>query len=333
VAQSALAYPTRAHPSAPKAIPVSPDNFNRAESDMVFAGVVKDGGLGKFVHNRELVPVDFPVVRPNRDTLYSMAVFDLDAGPVTITLPDPGKRFMSMQVIDEDQYSPKVIYGGGTFTFAKEQIRTRYISIGIRTLVDPNDQEDLDQVHALQDAITVQQRSRGRFEVPNWDPQSQSKVRDALLVLGETVPNTKAMFGPRYHVDPVRHLIGTAIGFGGNPEKDAFYLTVTPPKNDGTTIHKLRVQDVPVDGFWSISVYDAQGHFVKNKFDAYTVNNITAKKDADDSITVQFGGCDGKTPNCLDIMPGWNYTVRLYRPRREILDGRWKFPEAEPAIN
>jgi hypothetical protein len=26
-------------------------------------------------------------------------------------------------------------------------------------------------------------------------------------------------------------------------------------------------------------------------------------------------------------MPGWNYTVRLYRPRPEILDGRWKFPE------
>jgi hypothetical protein len=27
-------------------------------------------------------------------------------------------------------------------------------------------------------------------------------------------------------------------------------------------------------------------------------------------------------------MPGWNYTVRLYRPRAEILNGTWKFPEA-----
>ena len=24
-------------------------------------------------------------------------------------------------------------------------------------------------------------------------------------------------------------------------------------------------------------------------------------------------------------MPGWNYMVRLYRPRKEILDGTWKF--------
>jgi hypothetical protein len=30
-------------------------------------------------------------------------------------------------------------------------------------------------------------------------------------------------------------------------------------------------------------------------------------------------------------MGGWNYMVRLYRPRAEILDGAWKFPEAQPA--
>jgi hypothetical protein len=28
---------------------------------------------------------------------------------------------------------------------------------------------------------------------------------------------------------------------------------------------------------------------------------------------------------------GWNYTVRLYRPRAEILDGTWTFPQAQPA--
>ena len=36
--------------------------------------------------------------------------------------------------------------------------------------------------------------------------------------------------------------------------------------------------------------------------------------------------CDDGRPNCLPIMAGWNYTVRLYRPRREILDRSWKFP-------
>jgi hypothetical protein len=90
------------------------------------------------------------------------------------------------------------------------------------------------------------------------------------------------------------------------------------------------VKDVPVDGFWSISLYGPDGFFHKNNLDAYTLNNLTAKKDADGSVAIQFGDCDGKIANCLPIMKGWNYMVRLYRPRQEILDGTWKFPEAQP---
>ena len=90
------------------------------------------------------------------------------------------------------------------------------------------------------------------------------------------------------------------------------------------------MKDVPVDGFWSVSVYDSEGYFQPNEYNAYSLNNITARKDADDSITIQFGGCDGKIANCLPTMPRWNYSVRLYRPRAEILDGKWTFPQAQP---
>lgn len=120
------------------------------------------------------------------------------------------------------------------------------------------------------------------------------------------------------------------MAWGGNPEKDATYLTITPPNNDDTKPRKLTVKNVPVDGFWSISVYDAQGYFEKNQYNAYSVNNITAQKAADGSITVQFGGCDGKIPNCLPISEGWNYIVRLYRPKPEILNGKWTFPVPQP---
>ena len=97
--------------------PVTADNFIRAKSDSVFAGLVAQGGFGKFYHNRELTPVDNHIVqRANRDTLYSTAVFDLDAGPATITLPDAGKRFLTMIVIDEDHYVFTVVYGPGSHT-------------------------------------------------------------------------------------------------------------------------------------------------------------------------------------------------------------------------
>jgi hypothetical protein len=318
--------------STPEVVPVTADNFIRAESDMYFALFVKRGALGKFIHLREL-PLEGTGVRPNRDTLYSEAVFDLDAGPVTITLPDAGKRYMALQVIDENHYAQDAIYEVGDYTYTRAQIGTRYVFTAVRTLVDPANPQDVKQVHALQDAIKVKQPGGpGRFELPNWDQASQKKVREALLVLNSTLPDLKKAGGRRDQVDSVRHLIATASGWGLNPDKDAIYLNVTPSKNDGTGIYKLTVKgDVPVDGFWSISVYNNEGHFVKNEFDAYTLNNITAKKNADGSITIQFGGCNGKTANCLPIMPGWNYMVRLYRPRAEILNGSWTFPEAQPA--
>jgi hypothetical protein len=314
--------------------PVTADNFTRAESDLYFGNAVRDaGGTGRLYHHREPMQIDKQtVIRSNRDTLYSLALFDLDAGPATVTLPDAGKRFRSMQVINEDHYVVgNVEYGAGSFTYDKDKVGTRYVLIGLRTLVDPSDPKDIEQVHALQDATKVSQADPGKFEVPNWDPASQKKVRDALLVLGSTIPDFKQAFGSKAQVDPIRHLIGTAAGWGGNPDKEATYLNVTPAKNDGATIYKLNVKDVPVDGFWSISLYDAQGYFQKNDLNAYSLNNLTAKKDADGSVTVQFGGCDGKIANCLPIVPGWNYTVRLYRPRADILDGKWKFPEATPA--
>lgn len=125
-------------PTADGTILVSPDNFTRAESDPYFSNIVSDGTLGTFNHHRELAPVDNQlVVRLNRDTLYSVAVFDLDAAPVTITLPGPGRRFMSMQIITEDQYVPAVVYGAGSHTFTREDIGTRYVATAIRTLVDP----------------------------------------------------------------------------------------------------------------------------------------------------------------------------------------------------
>jgi hypothetical protein len=313
-------------------IPITPDNFPRAESDLYFGNIVKDGGFGKFLHRREPAAIDNQtVIRLNRDTLYSAAIFDLNAGPVTITLPDAGKRFMSMQIIDEDQYTPHVFYGAGSHTLTKKDIGTRYVVTAVRTLVDPADPKDVEAIHTLQDAIKVDQPGGpGAFAIPKWDSVSQKKVRDALLTLASTLPDTKGMFGPKADVDPVRRVIGSASAWGGNPEKDALYLNVTPPKNDGKTVYRLDVKNVPVDGFWSVSVYNAKGYFEPNALNAYTLNNITAKKGADGSMAVQFGGCDSHTTNCLPITPGWNYLVRLYRPRPDILNGSWEFPEPRP---
>ncbi len=312
---------------------VTVENYNRAQTDVNFAGVVKTGGFGKFRHGRELAPpAQQGIVRPNRDTLYSFAIVDLDAGPATTTLPDAGKHFMGMQVVNQDQYTRATYYGAGTHTLTRAAIGTRYAIAVVRFLVDFSIKEDVRQVHALQDAITFSQGRPGTFEIPNWDPASLKKVQAALLGLGTTLSDTRRMFGASENdVDPVKHLIGSAMLWGGYPEKDALYLPVTPARNDGSTIHKLSIGDVAVDGFWSLTVYNSEGYLQPNPDNAYSVNSITAKKGPDGAVMIQFGGCDGKIQNCLPIMPGWNYTVRLFRPRAEILEGIWKFPLAQPA--
>ena len=247
---------------------------------------------------------------------------------MTIVKPDTGGRFQSLLVINEDHYVQQAIYDPGTYTFTQDEVGTRYIQMNARTLVDPNDPHDVDAAH----------QGAGRLA---GDPGRSRRVRRAQLGSHATGrpaqghPHHDAMgAGQQAHVrnqdevDQVRHFIGTAAGFGGNPEQDAIYLSVVPEANDGQTAHVLRVKDVPVEGFWSVIVYNADGFFEAPEA-TVSVNNVTATPDADGTTTIHFGG-DPTASNYLRIMPGWNYTVRLYRPRQEILDGTWTFPMATP---
>jgi hypothetical protein len=72
-------------------------------------------------------------------------------------------------------------------------------------------------------------------------------------------------FGSKNEVDPIEHLIGTASAWGTNSPKDAIYLNLTPPKNDGKTEYVIKAKDVPVDAFWSVSVYNADGYCEKSR--------------------------------------------------------------------
>ena len=159
-------------------------------------------------------------------------------------------------------------------------------------------------------------------ESPDYDRATLDSTRDALLTLGRGVDRFDRTFGRKEDVDPVRHLLGTAGGWGGLPEHEAFYLNVEPGLPVGR--YRLDVGEVPVDAFWSISVYNAVGYFEPDDRGVVSVNGVTAARNDDGSVTIHFG--DGDEPNAIGIMDGWNYAVRLYRPRPEILDGSWTFP-------
>jgi hypothetical protein len=119
----------------------------------------------------------------------------------------------------------------------------------------------------------------------------------------------------------------SAYGFGTLPETESFLITVSP-NLPADKAYSLTVKDVPVDGFWSLAIYDKDGYFNENEYHSYGFSDGTAKKKADGSITLYFGG-DPDSVNFIPLSEGWNYAVRMYRPRPEVVNGTWTFPQVK----
>lgn len=308
-------------------VPVTVDNFVRAETAFQFDRALQiTGGINEWTHFRRPTPLDQqPVIRMNRDTLYSAAIVDISEG-ATLTIPETSDRYMSVMVVNEDHYINFVFHHAGSYELTTDDFDTPYISLSVRTLVDAADPEDIKKANALQDKLKIEAKSARPYAHPNYDKDSYKTIYDAVLILGRSVPDARHSFGKREDVDAVRHFLATAWGWGGLPDDEAQYINVEPKLPVGA--YKLTVKDVPVDAFWSISVYNRDGYFEENEYDAYTVNNITGTPNPDGSFTVHFGG-DPESVNYLPITEGWNYIVRLYQPRDEVLDGYWTFPGVE----
>ncbi|WP_137722937.1 DUF1214 domain-containing protein [Prescottella subtropica] len=312
------------------AVLVNVDNFVRAETDRMFTDLQRDaGGVNRLLHNREPASVDRQtVIRLNRDTLYSFAVVDVSAGAVLI-LPEHGDRYLSAMIVDRDHYVTEIHHDAGTYRLTADTTGSPYVLVAVRILVDPADPNDVRAVADIQDGVMIDSASTVPFSPPGYDTASLDKTRSALLELANGLTGFDETFGRPDQVDPVRHLIGTAAGWGGLPSDEAAYIGVAPNVPSGC--YELTLRDVPVDGFWSVSVYNAAGYFEPNTRNLYSVNSITGVPNNDGSVTVRFGDFPNGTPNAIPTTDGWNFLVRLYRPRAAISDGTWQLPELRPA--
>ena len=130
-------------------------------------------------------------------------------------------------------------------------------------LANAEDKSDIQKVHELQDKMKIEAASDTPFVLPNYDNASYKATLDALLVLSKGMKGTAGAFGSKAEVNPVDFLLGSAAGWGGLPVKEAFYINVEPGLPVGE--YELTVKDVPVSGFWSISLYDKEGYFQKER--------------------------------------------------------------------
>lgn len=301
-------------------------NYVRAKTALQFDKYyARAGGINRFGHTRDVVTIDNRSSRRlNRDTLYSVAIVDISKGAV-LEMPDAGDRYMSVQVVNEDGYTNAVFHGGGRYDLTMEQFDTPFVWLLTRTLVSTSAPQDREIVHGLQDQMRINSASNRPYSHQEYDSVSYDTTTHHLVELGKGLTDNSKSAGAREEVDPIKQLITAAFGFGTLPENESFLIIGQPDlPSDGAYI--LDVKAVPVDGFWSLAMYDKEGYFRANKYDSYGFSDQSATKNANGSITLHFGG-DPQSVNYIPLTDGWNYVVRLYRPREEILDGSWKFPQ------
>jgi hypothetical protein len=149
-----------------------------------------------------------------------------------------------------------------------------------------------------------------------------------------------------YGTDYLQRAFVTAIGLGANRPQDAVYPTsetaVDGQPYMGTNkyvMHFDKGQFPPVNGFWSLTMYDEQMFFVDNPLNRYTLsarNKFVENADGSVDLYLQHEnpGPD-KEANWLPAPAGrFIPMLRLYWPKEQspsILDGTWKPPAIEKA--
>lgn len=306
---------------------VNVDNFTRAETDTMMSRMLQlSGAVNAIHHDRQLASLDQqPVIRQNRDTLYSFAIVDISQG-ARFTLPRFGDRYVSVMIINRDHYINRVLREPGTHELTVAEFGTDYVVLAARILFDPSDADDIAEVHRIQDGMRLEAGSATPFVAPAVDQSSHTSTREHLLALAQGLPGYSRSFGSIEQVDPVRHLLGTASGWGGLPDDEAQYVSLFPGVAPGR--YRITLRDVPADAFYSVSVYNGDGYFEPGPSGITNVNDVFGVKDDDGSLTVWLGEFDDDRPNRIPTPDGWNLLIRLYRPRLDEL-ASWAPPTVE----
>jgi hypothetical protein len=318
-----------AQDQAASSVTVTPETYIRAETDRAFlGGAMQAGGVNLFDHHRAPTPVDQqPIVRMNKDTLYSGAIIDTEGG-ATITIPEiPGDRYVSVLLIDNDHYVPFVIYTAGTHKLPQD---TKYLGALIRLQIfDANDQAEIAQVNKLQDQFVITANSADPLPPFKWNMASLLTLTEQYEKEAHQLENYNGMQGPRGKLvkEKSRHL-AAAAGWGLFPEQDAIYLNYNGGHDD-QQCYQASYQIPDNNAFWSITVYGSDGYM---KSDNVVGNSSNVKLNADGTFTVHYGSKEvcGDVPNRLDVTEGWNFLMRIYRPGPSVVDGTYKLPNAEP---
>ncbi len=303
---------------------VTRENFTVAESNKMMFGIQQQGGgVNKTLSIPRLASVDFqPVVRMNQDTLYHGTVVNISKG-ATVTIPEMDGRYVSLQVHDEKHFVPMFEYGSGTYELKAD---TDYVVAIVRIQADESDPEDVRKAAEWQSRIVIKSNSEVPLKLDNWDAASFDAVRaelnaelikySALETMGDGTPES---------VNVEAHRAVTAGAYLAAPAKHAMYETSAGNDSNECTAVTYNAPTVVGNGFWSITIYNADGYLFSEKA---SVNNKSVAYNEDGTFTMHYGNnCPNDAINVLYTVDGWNIMMRIYRATDDIVKNGFKLPE------
>jgi len=163
-----------------------------------------------------------------------------------------------------------------------------------------------------------------------WKVRTLSRVANGWSMDTDTM----GVYGNYY----LKRAIIAQWGLGANLPEDAIYPNNLGDESgkplDGSnkyTLHFDRGQTPPVNAFWSVTLYDAEGFQVANPLNRFAVSSwMPLKYNADGSLDLYFQNESpgaNKEANWLPAPKGeFNLLMRLYAPKSEVLNGRWNPP-------
>lgn len=249
----------------PAPIGMTPAQYINSESRAFMADFLERAGINAFHHFVGLTKAaDKWVVSPNNDTIYSLAIANAREG-FTLELPEVGDRFLSTQIITEDHMTPFYIYGGGTHEFSAEQLQTDFVVVGVRMGTDGTDED----VKVVTESLQPQYKVIGAAtadDLPEVDMELLEKVRAAMLAEYSKLPNSFGAMQKRVEdvSDWEYFTYVTAGAWGLSADENAMYAAGGPKDAKGGDCYLANFPEVPVEAFFSITVYGPEKYLMSD---------------------------------------------------------------------